>query len=69
MTTTKTHFDYRIDRWDIDGGNIIQHIANIDDLALAMAAYEAACKNWPGEKITLRQGARVIKDSRQRGLA
>jgi hypothetical protein len=26
-----------------------------------MAAYEAACKQWPGEIITLRQGARLIK--------
>jgi hypothetical protein len=25
-----------------------------------MAAYEAACKRWPGEVITLRQGARII---------
>jgi hypothetical protein len=69
MTATKTHFEYRIDRWDISGGNIIQHIANIDDLALATTAYEAACKHWPKEKITLRQGARVIKDSGQSSLA
>jgi hypothetical protein len=27
----------------------------------AMAAYETACKQWPGEVITLRQGARIIK--------
>ena len=29
-----------------------------------MAAYEAACKQWPGEAITLRQGARIIKATR-----
>jgi hypothetical protein len=29
-----------------------------------MAAYEAACKRWPGEAITLRQGARIIKATR-----
>ena len=59
-----TDFAYCIDRWDTYGGNIIHHIAIIDDLELAMAAYEAACKQWPGEAITLRQGARIIKATR-----
>jgi hypothetical protein len=64
MTNTDTNFTYRIDRWDTHGRNIIQHIANVDDLVLAMAAYEAARKHWPGELITLREGARVVKDTR-----
>jgi hypothetical protein len=64
MTKTDTDFAYRIDRWDTHGHNIIQHIANVDDLVLAMAAYEAARKHWPGETITLREGSRVIKDTR-----
>ena len=64
MTISETDFAYRIDRWDTYGGNIIHHIAIIDDLELAMAAYEAACKRWPGEAITLRQGARIIKATR-----
>jgi hypothetical protein len=64
MTISETDFAYRLDRWDAHGGNIIHHIAIIDDLELAMAAYEAACKRWPGEAITLRQGARIIKATR-----
>ena len=40
-----------------------------EDLMVAMAAYEAACRHWPGETITLRQGTRVIEDSRKEGLA
>ena len=64
MTISETDFAYRLDRWDTYGGNIIHHIANIDDLELAMAAYEAACKRWPGGAITLRQGARIIKATR-----
>ena len=63
-TNTDTNFTYRIDRWDTHGRDIIQHIANVEDLVLAMAAYEAARKHWPGEPITLREGARVIKDTR-----
>jgi hypothetical protein len=64
MMNAETDFAYRVDRWDTHGGNIIHHIANMNDLELAMAAYEAACKQWPGEIITLRQGALLIKATR-----
>ena len=64
MMNAETDFAYRVDRWDTYGGNIIHHIANMNDLELAMAAYEAACKQWPGEIITLRQGAHIIKATR-----
>jgi hypothetical protein len=40
-----------------------------EDLMVAMAACEAACRHWPGETTTLRQGARVIEDSRKAELA
>ena len=33
-----------------------------------LMGHEAACKRWPGETITLRQGARVIEDSRKIGF-
>ena len=36
---------------------------------VAQATLEAACKRWPGETITLRQGARIIEDSRKIGFA
>jgi hypothetical protein len=64
MMNAETDFTYRVDRWDTYGGNIIHHIANMNDLELAMAAYEAACKQWPGEIITLRQGALLINATR-----
>ena len=60
---TKTTFPYRIDRWDADGNSVIEHVADIDDLTVAKAIYEAACKRWLGANITLREGARVIEDS------
>ena len=69
MSTYRTHFAYRIDRWDANGDGISEHVAGIDDLVVARSAYEAACKRWPGEMITLRQGARVIEDSRKTRLA
>lgn len=65
MTTTKTDFTYRIDRWD-PSGNEVQHVADVDDLTVALATYEAACERWPKDCLTLRQGgSRVIADSRQ----
>jgi hypothetical protein len=66
---SRTQFTFRIDRWDCDGCPIMDHIAGSEDLMVAMAAYEAACRHWPGETITLRQGAKVIEDSRKGGLA
>jgi len=37
----------------------------VDAHVLALATYRAACHRWPGIPITLRQGARVIEDSRR----
>jgi hypothetical protein len=68
VSTYKTHFAYRIDRWDASD-SVIDHVAGIDDLVVARAAYEAACKRWPGDAVTLRQGARIIEDSRKTRLA
>jgi hypothetical protein len=33
----------------------------VNDLRLARAAFAAAIKRWPGAKITLRNGARIIE--------
>jgi len=42
-----------VDIWDDSGDEV------------AEATYRAACKRWLGTPITLRQGARVIEDSRR----
>ena len=65
MTITKTHFTYRIDLWDADGDSVMEQVADVDDLTVAKATYEGARKQRPGECITLRQGARVIENSRK----
>ena len=64
-TTDKTIFRYSIDLWDNAGDNIVEHLAGAEDFELAMATYRAAVSRWPGLVLTLRQGARVIEDSRQ----
>ena len=65
MTKTKTHFTFRVDTWMPDGESIVEHVADIEDYQVALATYRAACKRWPGTPITLRQGARVIEESRR----
>jgi hypothetical protein len=57
---TKTYFAFRIDAWDGTGNNIVEHLAGLDNHAMAVAAYWAAVAEKPKDKITLRQGARVM---------
>jgi len=68
MSTLRTHFTFRVDTWTPDGESIVEHVAGVDDFEAAEATYRAACERWPGTPITLRQGARVIEDSRRTAL-
>ena len=65
----RKRFSHRIDMWDDDGENIVEHLAAVGGYDLAVATYRAACLRWPNAAITLRQGTRVIEDSRKRRLA
>jgi len=66
MTTTfRTHFTFRVDTWTPDGESIVEHVAGVEDYQIAVATFRAAFQRWPGTPITLRQGARVIEDSRR----
>jgi len=62
-------FAYRIDLWDADGNGVVKHLADIDDLIVARATYEAASERWPNDRVTLRQDTRIIEDSRQNRVA
>jgi hypothetical protein len=61
---TRTHFTFRVDTWTPDGASIVEHVAGVEDYQVALATYRA-----PGTPITLRQGARVIEDSRRLRMA
>jgi hypothetical protein len=41
---------------------ILDHVAGVEDLFLAKATYDAACKRWPGKMIILRTGALVLEE-------
>ena len=64
-TTTRTHFTFRVDMWTPDGESIVEQVASVEDYQVALVTYRAAVERWPGTPITLRQGARVIADSRR----
>jgi hypothetical protein len=55
---------YRIERWD-PSSNEVQQVATADDLTVALAIYKTACERWPNNSLALRQGSRVIADSRR----
>ena len=59
-------YTHTIDCWDeATGGNLIERIAGVGDYLVAVETYRAAVKRWPGAKITLRNRARVIEQSRE----
>jgi hypothetical protein len=65
VTITKHQFAFRIDTWTPDGERIMEQVALVEDYKVALATFRAACERWPNTPITLRQGARVIEDSRR----
>jgi hypothetical protein len=65
---TRTHFAHRIDKLD-EAGEILEHLAGVEDLQLADSVYRAARKRWPGDDLILRHETRVIRDSRQENLS
>jgi hypothetical protein len=42
------------------GDNVVEQLAGLDDYTMAVAAYWAAVEARPRDKITLRQGARMV---------
>jgi len=43
----RKQFAHRIDLWDDDGANLVDHLAGVADLDVAAATYRAACRRWP----------------------
>jgi hypothetical protein len=66
--TTRTHFSFRVDTWTPDGESIVESPASTITKLPSLPSARPA-KRWPGTPIRLRQGARVIEDSRRLRLA
>ena len=46
-------------------GEIQEHLTDVEDYILAEAVWREAIARWPEATIILRQGARVVHDSRR----
>jgi hypothetical protein len=55
---------YRIDVWS-DDARVDELVALVGDHAVALAAFAEAARRRPGRIVTLRQGARLLADSRR----
>ena len=53
---------------DSNSGDVIEHLAYIDDYLLAIATYRAARQRWPDAYIELWQGERLIGHNRHNEL-
>jgi len=52
---------YTVETWNIEGGGIELHLAELYRLDMAEAAFEVVCKLWPDTETTIRQRAHVIQ--------
>ena len=55
---------YSIDAWDEPGDLIIEQIATVLDPDAAHSIFCHAARLRPGIRVTLRQGGRIVQDSR-----
>jgi hypothetical protein len=64
---TRTYFAHRIDMLDA-AGEIQEHLAGVEDYVLPEAVWREAVA-WSDPTIILRQGTRVVHDSRRPRVA
>jgi len=53
--------DFKVEFWTRNG-SVERTMAICDNVIVAGAAFEASCAEYPRERITLRQGARVLRE-------
>lgn len=52
----------RVELWTADGQQVRWVVAATANVSVAHAAFEAAIRNWPHERFTLRQGLLLIRE-------
>jgi hypothetical protein len=62
----KTHFQFRLQVWDANGDNVVEHVIGTDDFAVAQSIYRGALMRWPNSRVILRQGPHAVYDSAAR---
>ena len=51
---------YKVERWDGKDSNVEEIVASASLVMIGHAAFHTAVEQYPGTRLTLRQGARVI---------
>ena len=60
---TDEDLPFKVEEWHRDGNRIERVIARAANLVVGRRAYEAACRQYPKARLTLRQGIRVIEET------
>jgi hypothetical protein len=55
---------YRVELWG-DGHGIERVVARAASVQLAHAIFRAVCNEHPGRRMTLREGEKIVADSRE----
>ena len=63
MMKIRSQFQHNVFTLD-EAGEILEHIGGTEDYLLAAELYEVALKRWPTARIQMRQGDRIVYDSR-----
>src|ERR1700733_2298925 len=56
------NMSYRVELWDKYALHIRWTVAAVGHIYIARAAFDRAVKEWPDQRLTLRQGIRIIED-------
>jgi hypothetical protein len=56
------NMSFHVELWDRHALHIRWLVAAAGNFALAQAAFDAAAREWPDQRFTLRQGIRVIRE-------
>jgi hypothetical protein len=64
MTKLRSHFKHNIFLLD-EAGQLLDHLGGAEDYLLAAELYEVALKRWPKARLQMREGSRIVYDSRR----
>jgi len=63
VTKIRSHLKHNVFMLD-EAGELLEHLGGTEDYLLAAALYEVALKRWPMARIQMRDGARIVYDSK-----
>jgi hypothetical protein len=64
ITASKPDNLFAVELWAVDGNACLEVLATAGAYHLANAAFEEAVRRYPGQRLMMRHGIRVVRDSR-----